>query len=439
MMPPTITLPEASMPEESRTITTELAIIGTGIAGFAAAVFALERKLTMAMAGSTGALAYTTGYLDLLGRMPGAAHAVDDPWLALEELRRSEPEHPLSLVATADIERAFTLFTDFLGREGLAYTPAGRSNLMAMTPAGTVKPTLSVPATMAAGPALMAAGSPCVIVDFHGLKGFSGRQAVANLRQRWPELDTVRLPFPGSRGGELYPEIAARSLQVPEVRQQMAEMLRQAAGPASAVGLPALLGMHRPDLVLLDLQRLSGLTLFEIPTMPPAVPGIRLRELFARALPQRGVTIVPQQKVQRLHLGENGAHLTLGDNYGTIAIHAEAVILATGRFLSGGLEARRDTIREPLLDLPVVQPPGRSQWYEERYTDPRGHAIHRAGIVVDRTFRPLGGDGHPFHPRLFAAGIILAHQDWIRSRSGAGIAIASACRAVDEAARLLGR
>jgi glycerol-3-phosphate dehydrogenase subunit B len=49
----------------------------------------------------------------------------------------------------------------------------------------------------------------------------------------------------------------------------------------------------------------------------------------------------------------------------------------------------------------------------------------------------LARDGRPCSERLFAAGVILAHQDWIRSRSGAGIAIASAYQAVEAAARYL--
>ena len=186
-----------------------------------------------------------------------------------------------------------------------------------------------------------------------------------------------------------------------------------------------------------ELERLTGREIFEIPTMPPSVPGIRLRELFQQVLPQRGVTLIPQQRVIALSFDGDGATLALSDSYGAIRIHAQAVILATGRFLSGGLEAHPAGIREHLLDLPVTQPAGRSDWYRERYTDPRGHPIHRAGIEVDDSFRPLTREGRRHHERLFAAGVILAHQDWIRGRSGAGIAIATAFRAVTEAQRFL--
>ena len=424
------------MNDEPRHFSTQLAVIGSGIAGFAASIFALNRNIATAQVGNTGAVAYTTGYLDLIGKLD-ASGVVDDPWQALDRLRTSEPGHPLSRVSATDIEQAFAEFTTFLGGCGLAYTVPGRRNITALTPVGTLKPTLCMPATMAAGPAAMAANAACVVVDFRGLKGFSGAEIVANLRSRWPQLGTQRIVFPGMERGELYPEVMARALEVPATRELLAAALNAVCGPAEAIGLPAILGMHRPDHVRAELERLTGRQIFELPTMPPSVPGIRLRELFQQVLPQKGVMLIPQQKVGSLTFDADGATLALSDSFGPIRIHARAVILATGRFLSGGLEAHPAGIREHLLDLPVTQPASRSDWYRARYTDPRGHPIHRAGIEVDDSWRPLNGEGRPCSERLFAAGVILAHQDWIRGRSGAGIAIATAYAAVAEAARFL--
>lgn len=427
------------MTAQARIIRTDLAIIGSGMAGLAAAVFAAGRGIATTLTGNSGGLAYTTGYLDLLGREDGSDITVVNPWQGLQRLRELQPHHPLSRVATADIRRSFEELTAFLGESGLGYSAATDSNVLALTPAGTLKHTLCVPATMAAGPRALAERKPCVIVDFSGLKGFSGREVVANLGPRWPELSTRRIAFPDMARGEIYTEVMARALEVPATREKLATRLRKAAGSARVIGLPAILGMYRPDHVHAELQRLSGLELFEIPTMPPSVPGVRLRELVEQALPKKGVSLIPQQKVTRLSVNDDGASLTLNDSFGPIQIRARAVILATGRFLSGGLEAQPDRIREHLLDLPVTQPAGRADWYRERYTDVRGHAIHRAGIETDAQFRPLGPNGQPHSPRLFAAGAILAHQDWIRSRSGAGIAIASAYAAVQGAANLLDR
>ena len=68
-------------------------------------------------------------------------------------------------------------------------------------------------------------------------------------------------------------------------------------------------------------------------------------------------------------------------------------------------------MRETVFGLPVAQPESRSDWHRLDYLDPRGHGVHRAGLAVDDALRPLGPDGRPAHPRLFAAGSILAGQD----------------------------
>jgi glycerol-3-phosphate dehydrogenase subunit B len=418
-----------------RHFTTRLAVIGSGIAGFAASIFALNRGIATAQVGNTGAVAYTTGYLDLIGKLDGAE--VADPWLALADLRKTQPAHPLCRVDTGDIRQAFAEFTEFLGACGLAYSAPGTGNITALTPAGTLKQTLCVPATMAAGPRALARNAPCVIVDFKGLKGFSGVEMVANLRGRWPRLTTQRIGFPGMEHGEVYPEVMARALEVAATREQLAATLNAVAGQATIIGVPAILGMHRPDQVRAELERLTGREIFEIPTMPPSVPGIRLRELFQQELPQKGVGLIPQQTVSSLSFGSDGATLALHDAFGPVRVQAQAVILATGRFLGGGLVAHPKGIREHLLDLPVTQPADRTDWYHARYTDPRGHPINTAGIEVDDSFRPLARDGRCHHERLFAAGVILAHHDWIRGRSGAGIAIATAFSAVAHAERFL--
>lgn len=424
------------MKRETRRYATQLAVIGSGLAGFAASIFALQRGIATAQVGSTGAVAYTTGYLDLLGG--GSAGLTEDPWRALEQLRHEEPQHPLAGIDNDEIRIAFNLFTRTISEMGVGYTEPGEKNLFAISPAGTLKPTFSVPRTMLAGVRAMRDEVPTVIADFSGLKGFSALEIVANLRPVWPGVSAVRLVFPEMEGNtQVYPEVMARALEVPRHREQLAARISAVLGDAGAVGLPAIMGVHAPDLVHAHLQQLVGVPLFEIPTIPPAVPGIRLRELFEQAFPALGLTLVPQQKVERVEFSETGAILYLKDSYGEVRIAAQTVLLATGRFLSGGLAAERSGLRETLIGIPVSQPDSREAWYRTQYFDPRGHQINRAGIEVDDRFRPLGANGDPVDRRLFAAGILLAHQDWTRQRCGAGVAIASAYKAVEAAAQLL--
>jgi glycerol-3-phosphate dehydrogenase subunit B len=52
-------------------------------------------------------------------------------------------------------------------------------------------------------------------------------------------------------------------------------------------------------------------------------------------------------------------------------------------------------------------------------------------LEIDNYFRPVNEGQHPVYPNLYAAGSILAHQDWMREKCGSGLAIASAYGAVN--------
>lgn len=423
------------MDQQTRRIETELAIIGTGLAGISASVFALNRGLSCCLVGNTGALAYTTGYLDLLGLID--EQFLSNPWEGLNKLAERNSKHPLATIDATLIRSAFAEFTSFISDLGIGYTAPREMNLQAITPAGTIKPTLCVPRTMAKGGEAYLNRESCMIFGFHGLKGFSANQIVANLKKTWPDIRADTVTFPNHPGGELYAEVAARGLEVPSNRELLAETLKKAAGDVSSIGLPAILGMHNPDVVLADLEDLCGCSIFEIPTMPPSVPGIRLREVIEQTLPAKGMNLIPQQKVKNIRFEKEAIYLQLADNFGPIEIKAQTALLATGRFLSGGLEAHFDHVAETLINLPVHQPASRQDWYREQYLDPQGHEIHLAGIETDEFRRPLAANGEVFDHRLFSAGIVLAHQDWIRQRCGAGVAIATACEAVNGVVSLL--
>lgn len=419
----------------------DLAIIGTGMAGMSAAVLASSRGLRVAIAGLTGEILFSSGLLDFLAIHPlTAADRWKTPWAAVEQLVRDEPDHPYARVSILQMRSAWTQMLDFLDRWGLPYHRNEDENLRIITSQGTIKTSYCIPITMSSGVMGLDRHLPCLVVDIAGLRGFSAAQIVQSLRDVWPGLRALHVVFPETDGmGELYPEMTARAMENPQIRRQLADVVRPLIGDAKVVGMPAILGISDSTAVLDDLEERLGVPVFEIPGIPPSVPGIRLKETFERALPEMGVFARFQHRVFRLHADAAGFRLTLGRMAPETEIVARSVLLATGRFFGGGLVAERQRVRESLLDLPVVQPQDRSGWHRSDFFDTRGHPIHRAGIVVDAAFRPIGPSGEVFHPRLFAAGSILAHQDWIRSKSGVGIAVCTAYAAVDrvmEALRL---
>jgi glycerol-3-phosphate dehydrogenase subunit B len=109
----------------------------------------------------------------------------------------------------------------------------------------------------------------------------------------------------------------------------------------------------------------------------------------------------------------------------TTEYRAERYVLATGRFLGGGLWADMERVSEPLFHLPVSQPGSRGEWFRERFFQPEAHPIHRAGIVTDRELRPVDAEGKVVLENVLAAGSILAHHQAIEEHSREGIDIAT--------------
>ena len=412
----------------------DLMIIGAGMAGMAAALFAARKGLSVAQAGLTGETLYASGLFDLYGvAQDDSRKLIDNPWQGLQVLRQTHPEHPFCKVTEAQVREALDIFTEFLGTAGHAYKGYADRNVRLITPVGTVKRTFRVPATMWAGVAALEKKTPCLIVDIQGLRGFSATQIVSTLKHAWPDLHAATIAVPWeAQPGPKYPEHIARSLELPSPRAELANVIRPHLKAARAVGLPAILGIYATEAIHKDLERLLGVPVFEIPTMPPAISGTRLKEAFDIHMPGQGVTTFYHHRVHSVRRQENGrVALDIGRNQPERSIVAGNLLLATGRFLGKGLEARREGIHETLLDIPVNQPENRSCWHRQTFLDPGGHAINLAGLEVDSAFRPLDEAGKPVADNLFAAGSILAHQDWIRTKSGTGLAVATAYGAIE--------
>jgi glycerol-3-phosphate dehydrogenase subunit B len=283
---------------------------------------------------------------------------------------------------------------------------------------------------VAAGARALKHQIPTLLVDFNGLKGFSARQIMETLGNKWPNLRTIRLAFPGA-DGELYPEQAARLLDLKTNRTALASLIIPHIHDSKMVGLPAILGIAHPGVVFTHMEQLLGVPIFEIPTMLPTVAGIRMREAFEQRLPAKGVRTLYRHKViTAMVLPDDQFLFTVDGERSETKIQTRNVILASGRFFGKGLRADRNRIRESIFDLPVVQPAERTLWHHKDLLHVGGHPINRAGLATDHRFRPVDSTGKVIHDNLYAVGSILGHQDWVRQKCGSGLAIASAYGAI---------
>ena len=268
-----------------------------------------NRNIDTLQVGQAGGINFASGLLDLLGIHPVESGCVwDDPWAAIEKLVQDIPVHPYARLGVSMIRHAMEEFTTFMGQAGQPYLVNPDRNARVITPVGTVKTTYAVPKTMARGVEAFEEKKPCLLVGFQGLKGFSVRQIVETLGDRWPTLRAVTIPFP-DMSGEIYCEQLARSLEIMSVCRRLASSITEHLGDAQVVGLPAVLGVSRTIQVRAALEQALGLPVFEVPTMIPGATGLRLREAFEQHLPGIGVRAFYQNRVLGIERREDGSFL----------------------------------------------------------------------------------------------------------------------------------
>ncbi len=419
---------------EVESINCDVCVIGTGLAGMAAALFAANRGLSVAQVGHTGEIIFASGLLDLLGVHPmSEKRPWSDPWAAIDALVRDIPRHPYARLKKEHIKAAFDEILTFLKENGLPYHRRVNHNSGVLTSLGTIKSTYAVPHTMWKGVKALEEKPACLIIDIRGLKGFSARQIAASLHAGWSDLRSAQISFPDSDHlSEMYTEHMANALLLPHNRQKFAQVIAPHVKESKIIGLPAILGLYRTHEVISHLEELIGVPLFEIPTIPPSVPGLRLKEVFERGLRPKGVQYFSLKRALEVRQAASGQfEIHIGRNDVEHIVHSRAIILASGRFIGGGLHADRRRIRETIFNLPVHQPASRADWHRRNFLDSRGHLINQVGLEIDDAFRPLNHSRQPAFETLFAAGSILAHNDWKRMKCGAGLAIATAFGAVN--------
>jgi glycerol-3-phosphate dehydrogenase subunit B len=195
------------------------------------------------------------------------------------------------------------------------------------------------------------------------------------------------------------------------------------------VGMPAVLGFEKAVEIQSRLEEALKIELFEIPTLPPSIPGLRLERILLRTASHYGVVHIEGSSAVGRVDGTTGGRRTNGIVLQTAGgpriLESEAVLLATGGILHGGIIRQQDGhFRESVFDLPlrINHHPnamiGNDPFHPQPYS--------QVGVSVDNSMRPLGADGDPLMENLYAVGGLLGGSDRIMEGSRQGIDLSSA-------------
>jgi glycerol-3-phosphate dehydrogenase subunit B len=224
-------------------------------------------------------------------------------------------------------------------------------------------------------------------------------------------------------------QVFARALDAPGARAQLADELRSVVEPGETILVPALLGLRGAVAAWEAVAERAGAPVAEVPTLPPSVPGMRLQMALVDALTRAGGRLVLGPTVVGCE-GRGGriAGVLVRDAARERTVAADAVVLATGGFSSGGIALdSRGGLSESALGLPVAGPPEGVAPLSGRHLDHQ--PLMAAGVAVDDDGRPVDGGGATVWGNLYAAGAIVAGAQPWREKSGEGIAIAGGHRA----------
>lgn len=397
-------------------------VIGAGTAGLVTGARLAEGGARVCvLAKGVGSTHLAPGTIDVLGYTPDR---VERPREALEALVAAHPDHPYALLGAETVTAALEWFAAQVEDgplPGYRYVGDLARNHLLPTAVGTLRPSALVPETMAEGDRDHVAR--VCIVGSRALRDFHAALCAGNLELAGVPARAVEVDLKLDRADQNSLGLARR-FDDPAWRATFAAQLALSVRPGESVGFPAVLGIRDPHTVWTDLKQRLHAPVFEIPTLPPSVPGMRLAEILRSSLRRAGGKLVLGAEVTGAD--RDGARVTAVITHAAgrdVRYAAPWFVLAAGGYTSGAIELDSSwNTHERIFGLGLrgLPEPGQPR-FTSTYLDEQPSA--RAGVAVDAELRGEGADN------VLVAGAALPGAISFKEGSGEGIAMASGFRA----------
>ena len=258
-----------------------------------------------------------------------------------------------------------------------------------------------------------------------GILGLPGFTAPA-LARLWGDAARVRLAVATLDAGPLTPPAGWSPIALAATLERepgpLADALARAVRETGATRaiLPPVLGLEQGEAVRGTLAAAAGVPVGEMLGVPPSVPGWRLDRALLAAAEAHGVEVVAGRAGAPEVAGRRIVAVRVrADDGAELRLAARAVVLATGKFVGGGIVADA-RLREPALGCPV--------WVEHlgsAFDAPEPLALTRpereapqpllgAGVRDDGGGRPVDRRGDVVYTNVRVAGSIRAGVETAR-------------------------
>ncbi|MCX7671847.1 MAG: anaerobic glycerol-3-phosphate dehydrogenase subunit GlpB [Anaerolineae bacterium] len=421
----------------------EILVIGAGPAGLLAAWIARQRGARVrVMATGIGTTHVAPGWIRIL---TGWATAMPSPTAVPsptpgEQWIAAHPDHPYAVAGLAALAGGIAALREVGESAGIRFGPLSGDGSALPAVDGLLLPTaLGAAQRVALAPASFIAGDlrrpdPMLIAGPRGWRDFYPSLCADNLARQGFAARAGAFDLPQMERASRFDLTSAglaRLFEDAAVRRSVADQIRPQLDGARRVGLPAVLGLTHHAEVWTELQDRLGVPVFEIPTLPPSVPGMRLYNAFKAALKQADVPILLDMTVTRGETANGRATgLVVPNVVREVTYRCREVILATGGLYGGGIATdHRGEMREVVFGLPLRTAGKLEEWFRPTFLTAAGHPVHAAGVRANAQMQPVDEAGRVVLENVRVAGHLLAGANPPVEGSTEGIWLATAYRA----------
>lgn len=413
--------------------TTDVIVVGSGLAGLTAALAAASNgKKVHVIYEGMGCLAIGGGSIDVLG-YNNIGQPLSSPYDGFMYL---DPNHPYSLVGQKGVQEALDQIINCAKTKGLklqyALDQEGKPrNFQMPTIAGTLKPTYVFQGDIDAN--ITDTAKKVLVLGVQGFRDFKPKLIINQLRRynSWQDKDfsSLVLPQPFQENGR---SLNALDLAHVADRQQGQEwMVNQLRGRGKGFDLalvPPMMGARADSQIRQAAREVLGCPYLELLSVPPGVGALRLRHALMERLHELNVEFFENAKVLGADVKDERCISLKVNAVGKIINHtAEAFVMATGGILGGGVILEAGSAHENIFNITIPVPANVDEWTEPEIFGT--HLITRLGVKVNKDLHPINEKGAPILENVYFAGRTLGGYDYATEKSGFGVAAATGWKA----------
>ncbi len=408
-----------------RTKSTDIIIIGGGMAGAAAAIAAKNKGADVILIRKGyGSTALSSGAFDIL-----------DTSRDINSLNKRHPYRIVGQKGFSALKEKLNNFLKDIKNEELYIDGSINKYATLISIAGAFKNTNLCQHSICEG---RLSGFKDAKILFFAIKGFAGfnpKQCCSLFKEAnekdnllIKKIDYTFINFPGN-GVETFPSpfILAMRLDDEAVMEKFISTINKEAGKNgyTHLGFPPILGLRKTAKAVKALEASTDRKVFELLPLLPSVPGYRLQLALNSLLGKKGINVIEGEVVKAGIKNSVVESIYVKKRNGSSELKAKSFILTTGRW-AGGKAIKKNGIYEPLFDLPIYEKERVAEIkdvvdYLDSYVL-ESHPLLSVGIRVNSRLQPLNGGDDIEYKNLFAAGAILGGYNYLTDQCGLGVA-----------------